>query len=248
MAGRRKSRRRAGRGVQRGNSSVYQFTPKRKIALKRAQAISARKRSALSSHVKEHRAKYIVASAAAITAGGIVARHKLSGSKFGHATSANVSAVTGKRLASGVQGSILSGDSKGARITIKANHPRNQELSHRSVFTYEHKKLNINDVLGEKISTRIRGLKDRGFSSNPAAPGYRAAANTNYGSHGPRLSNDGPRKYYGNYEMFSNMGHYDQEGKWHPRTHVVDIGQAMGIQPKAKSRKFNYNPRPTRID
>lgn len=64
----RKTRRRMARGY-------YRMTPKRATALKKAQLISAKKRSL-------NKKKVVAGVAAAAVIGGVVARHKLSGSEF----------------------------------------------------------------------------------------------------------------------------------------------------------------------
>lgn len=64
----RKTRRRVARGY-------YRMTPKRKAALKKAQLVSAKKRSL-------NKKKVVAGVAAAAIIGGAVARHKLSGSEF----------------------------------------------------------------------------------------------------------------------------------------------------------------------
>lgn len=64
----RKTRRRVARGY-------YRMTPKRKAALKKAQLVSAKKRSL-------NKKKVVAGVAAAAVIGGVVARHKLSGSEF----------------------------------------------------------------------------------------------------------------------------------------------------------------------
>lgn len=64
----RKTNRRIARGY-------YRMTPKRKAALKKAQLVSAKKRSS-------NKKKIVAGVTAAAVIGGVVARHKLSGSEF----------------------------------------------------------------------------------------------------------------------------------------------------------------------
>ena len=64
----RKTNRRIARGY-------YRMTPKRKAALKKAQLVSAKKRSL-------NKKKVVAGITAAAVIGGVVARHKLSGSEF----------------------------------------------------------------------------------------------------------------------------------------------------------------------
>lgn len=66
----------------------YRMTPARKVALRKAQMISARKRkghglqSRVSAHVSRNRGKYIAAGTGTAVLAGAIARHRLTGSKF----------------------------------------------------------------------------------------------------------------------------------------------------------------------
>lgn len=133
---------------RRGRSGPYRLTPARRGALKKAQLASARKR-------RRNIGIALGVSAGALTAGGIVARHKLSGSTIQARTGTNTSSVTGKRLGSGFR--------SGPNSVTGALGSRKVSLS------YTHKPLQYHSIFGQSTKSRVvvSGVNDNIPLYNP---------------------------------------------------------------------------------
>lgn len=164
----------------------YQYTARRRAALRKAQLASARKRS----RNKKIKRAVIVGGATAAVLGASVARHKASGSKIGFHGKGAVE-INGKRI--GKPGISLTRH-KGFVVQARIRTKKGDALGY-----YSHNRVKTREVagqtakvLGQKLpeSTRYRlayatrGIRGKG---NPFAAQYDPKSGLNYGSYGKRL-------------------------------------------------------------
>ncbi len=182
---------------RRSRKGSYKYTAKRRAALKKAQNASARKRKAAPNKRKSNTRRNIAigVSVGALTAGGIVARHRLSGSTFSKTNhpivSGTMKKVSGSRAASLSTGRLSSGRQF-------SYHSRKQgPLGDSFTATYSHEKLTMKKVLGATSSNRLNSALDKRRN--------RRLSREHFGTQGvkPYL---GPRKYVGNTELFTEIG------------------------------------------
>lgn len=160
----------------------YRMTPRRRAALKKAQLASAKKRSGLAkvgNHISNNRVRYAAGLASAAVIGGVVARHKLSGSEFSIQLSrmnrSNQRNQTSTRPVVGVRshreaepwGGRFEG-SKSASAPRATNRVIIGSAGVRNIFgvgfTYRHRELtrrNMDIVRGRKVKTLPVGRPPR---------------------------------------------------------------------------------------
>ena len=132
--------------------AAYRFTGRRRASLRRAQLISARKRKG-----RGRKALIYGTAATALLAGGLVARHHVSGSKFGVQTRNNVRWTDGKPGKRGVSLSApmhVSGNRRQRILQLRVAGSKQVKT-----ITYTHKKV----VLGKKATGRV----PRSFANVP---------------------------------------------------------------------------------
>lgn len=159
----------------------------------------------------------------ALTTAGVVARHKLSGSSFSKQSMPILNSrkeVFGSRKASFSVQKISQARGVNTRREVAFISKKQGPLGNSHRYVYAHKPLKVEQVLGKKLHNRL--LASQHFA-NPFAPQYKRKSQSNYGSHGPRVPYEGPRKYIGGTEIFSEL---DARGK-RVRTGFTSIGSAM---------------------
>lgn len=162
---------------RRSRRGSYKYTAKRRAALKKAQAVSARKRKAApnkrgvaatlykprKSKVARNVAVATVA-ATALTAGGIVARHKLSGSTISRELQPIVRIRRGaiKELTGTVAKGSVNVSNFGDRKEFIYTGKKQGPLGNQYKYTYTHRPISLTTVIaGRKISNpKTRGPVD----------------------------------------------------------------------------------------
>lgn len=139
--------------VRRG---AYRMTSARRVALRKAQMASARKRKR---NTKIRNVALVGAGVTAI-AGAAVARHKLSGSTFSRKTYPNASIVTGQPQAPHIR--FTAGGGEVAMSIIRRSNP-----SKRTRYAYTHKSL----IPALKAKT-VAGHRTRSYVDKDAIPLY----------------------------------------------------------------------------
>ena len=235
---------------RRSRKGSYKLTARRRVALKKAQAISARKRKAApNARVKNSSGRRMntatmggkrksnlgrnialtTVGVGAVSAAGIVARHKLSGSSFSRIdhpiVSGQLKKLSGSQVASLSNSAITTHGSKVTRV-ISYHSKKQGPLGDSYTVSYNHQPLTREQVLGKALSSKLGKRKtaqpwfeslasqytpDRGQDrrEDPKNPGHNYKGErlpTQNWVYGKKPPLNGPRKYVGSYEIFSNIG------------------------------------------